>query len=357
MLERIERAVRRGERLDGEDALYLLRCPDLFAVGRLANEVRQRLHGDRATYIVNRHINHTNICVYRCTFCAFRRSPGDPDAYVLSPEEYLAAAAGAEAYSEVHTVGGNHKGLRLAYFEDLLRAFKACYPTVHAKFLTAVEIFDIARWERLPVETVLRRLIDAGLDSLPGGGAEIFAARVRRATCRGKAEAEQWLDVHRTAHRLGLRSTCTMLYGTVETDEEIVDHLSRLRSLQDETGGFTAFIPLAYQPENNAVAAGPTSGVLDLKIIATARLFLDNIPHVKAYWIMLGLKVAQVALHFGADDLDGTIVRECISHEAGAPSPEGVTEEELRRLIAEAGLVPVRRDSLYNEVPARSSVV
>lgn len=353
-MNQIESAIERGERISEEQALALLRSAELFAVGKLAHRVREGLYGKVTTYIVNRHINHTNVCIYRCSFCAFRRSASDEDAYTLSVDDYLRAAEGAEAYSEIHTVGGNNKELRLEYYEELLRAFKRRYPQVHAKFLTAVEIFDIARWDKIPVETVLRRLIDAGLDSLPGGGAEIFAPRVRKTICRGKADAEQWLEVHRTAHRLGLKSTATMLYGTVETDEEIIDHMSRLRKLQDETGGFTTFIPLAFQPENNAVKSGPTSGVKDLKVIAVARLFLDNIPHIKAYWIMLGLKTAQVALHFGADDIDGTVVREFISHEAGAPTPEGVSEEELRRLISEAGFIPVRRDSLYNEIPVGS---
>ena len=340
--------VRSGRRISPDDALALLRSPDLMQVGRLANLVREEKNGNLAYYNVNRHINHTNVCVYHCTFCAFRRDGHEDDAYTLSVDDFLARAEGSERVTEIHTVGGVNLDLRLPYFEELYSRVKARYPHLSMKSLTAVEIHDLARVEGMSYTDVLTRLRAAGLDSLPGGGAEIFAERVRKRTCGGKANAEEWLAVHAAAHRIGLRSNATMLYGHIETDEEIVDHMVRLRELQDRTGGFQVFIPLAYQPENNPLKVAEfTTGARDLRVIAASRVFLDNFDHIKAYWVMLGVKTAQLALAFGADDLDGSVQWETISHEAGATSPMCLTVEDLRQLIREAGRDPVERDTHY----------
>lgn len=340
----------RGERLSTDDGSRLFRDADLLALGALAHRVREARHGRRTSYIRNLHLNYSNVCALRCDFCGYSRAPGSPGAFTMTTEE---AAARAEAAArtgirEIHVVGGLHPDLPFHYYTDLLRALRARCPGVHLKAFTAIEIDHIASREGRPAEAVLADLRAAGLDSLPGGGAEIFAERVRRQLCPKKPGADRWLAIHRAGHRLGIPSTATMLYGHVETPEERVDHLLRLRALQDETGGFTAFVPLAYQPGPDRVGgiAGPTAQD-DLRAIAVARLLLDNVDHIKAYWVMLGLKLAPVALHFGADDLDGTIEEEKIAHMAGAGSPAGMTAEELRRLIREAGMEPVERDALY----------
>jgi len=348
-LDEIAAKVRSGRRISPDDALVLLRSPDLMQVGRLANRIREEKNGNVAYYNLNRHINHTNVCVYHCTFCAFRRNGDEPDAYTLSVDEFMKRAEGSERVTEIHTVGGVNLDLRLSYYEELYARVKARYPHLSMKSLTAVEIHDLARVEGLSYAEVLTRLRAAGLDSLPGGGAEIFAERVRKRTCGGKANAEEWLAVHEAAHRIGLRSNATMLYGHIETDEEIVDHLRRLRELQDRTGGFQVFIPLAYQPENNPLKVENfTTGARDLRVTAASRIFLDNFDHIKAYWVMLGVKTAQLALGFGADDLDGSVQWETISHEAGATSPVCLTVADLQRIIREAGRNPVERDTHYN---------
>jgi aminodeoxyfutalosine synthase len=342
--------------LGREDGLALYAHPNLLELGALANEVRERLHGDRTYFNRNFHINATNVCVASCMFCSFARlKEGDTGAYTMKLEEAWAKLQtrvdAGEPVTEIHIVNGLHDGLPFDYYTELLRGLKRIKPTIHLKAFTAVEIFYYHQRYGLSVEEVITRLREAGLDSLPGGGAEIFAPRVRRKICADKCTGDEWLDVHRTAHRLGLRSNCTMLYGTIETPEERVEHMLRLRELQAETGGFQTFIPLAFHPENNSLMKlpGPT-GVEDLRTYAVARLLLHNIPHLKAYWVMLGVKTAQTALWFGADDLDGTVQEEKIYHMAGAETPQTLTPDEIVRVIINAGRVPIERDTLYNVV-------
>lgn len=352
-LEDIAGRVARGERLSAGDGLRLFAHPDLLAVGRMADLVRRRLHGDTVFYNINRHINPTNVCMQECSFCAFGRKAADPLAYEMSHEEVYERAAScvAQGATELHIVAGLHPLFDLAWYEECFRGLKARQPQLHLKCMTAVEIAYFAKMERVSHREVIERLVAAGMQSMPGGGAEIFHPDVRREICDNKCDADEWIEIHRTAHALGLKSNCTMLYGHIEGPEHRVDHLLRLRALQDETGGLQAFIPLAFHPENTALAhlPGPT-GMLDLRVMAVSRLLLDNIPHVKAYWIMLGPKTAQVALSFGADDLDGTVVEERIVHMAGATSPEELPVAELQRLIREAGRIPVERDTLYRRV-------
>jgi aminodeoxyfutalosine synthase len=352
----IKDKLRDGEPLSFDDGVALYRHPNLLEVGTLANEVRQRLHGDRTYFNRNLHINATNVCVASCMFCSFARlKPGDAGAYTMSHEEawgkLRARVDAGEPLTEVHIVNGLHDGLPFDYYEELLRGLKRVKPSIHLKAFTAVEIFFFHQHFGLPIRTVLERLHAAGMDSLPGGGAEIFAPKVRKKICDDKCTADEWLEVHRVAHQLGLRSNCTMLYGHIETDEDRVDHLLRLRALQEETHGFQTFIPLAFHPDGNALMRlpGPT-GVEDLRTYAVSRLVLHNIPHVKAYWVMLGVKTAQSALWFGADDLDGTVQEEKIYHMAGAETPQAMTPAEIVRLIRTAGREPVERDTLYNVV-------
>jgi aminodeoxyfutalosine synthase len=355
MIEKIEA----GQRLSFEDGVALFHDPDLMKVGAWANRVRERMHGDRTYFNVNMHLNATNVCVADCKFCSFARlEEGMPGAYTMTIEEAVQKVTSRPAdLTEVHIVNGLHGNLPFDYYEELLRAIKRVRPGIHLKAFTAVEIAFFAAHFKMSVEEVLKRLIDAGLGSLPGGGAEIFAERVRRKICADKVDADGWIDVHRIAHRLGLRSNCTMLYGHIETVEERVDHLLRLRALQDETGGFQTFIPLAFHNENNALQnlPGPT-GVDDLRLFAVSRLLLDNIPHVKAYWAMLGVKAAQIAQWWGADDLDGTVEEEKIYKMAGSRAPDALTRPELVRLIQHAGRVPVERDTLYHVVRERFDV-
>lgn len=353
-MKEIYEKVKSGERLSFEDGVKLYKSNDLISIGMAADFVRRKLNGSRTYYIVNRHINYTNICVNRCRFCAFSRSEGEAGGYTMTVEEVVRKAAEERAgldFTELHIVGGLHPTEPFDYYVEMLSALKELMPEVHIQAFTAVEIAHMAKQGGLSVEEALVRLRDAGLGSLPGGGAEVFSSRIRSELCPEKLSSEGWLDVMRTAHRLGIRSNATMLYGHVETDEERVDHLVRLRELQEETGGFLSFIPLSYHPYSTELGgSGSTSGVLDLKTIAISRLMLDNFGHVKVFWIMLGLKLAQVGLSFGADDFDGTVVEEKITHSAGAETPEGLTVEDIRRLINETGTVPVERDTLYNEV-------
>jgi len=352
----IKEKVRTGEPLSLEDGVALYQHPNLLELGALANEVRERLHGNRTFFNRNFHINATNVCVASCMFCSFARlKEGDPGAYTMKHEEAWARLQSrvdaGEPVTEIHIVNGLHDGLPFEYYTELLAGLKRIKPSIHLKAFTAVEIFYYHQHYGLPVIEVLERLRAAGLDSLPGGGAEIFAPRVRKRICADKCTGDEWLDVHRTAHRLGLRSNATMLYGTVETHEERVDHMLQLRTLQDETGGFQTFIPLAFHPENNDLTKLPApTGIEDLRTYAVARLLLDNIPHIKAYWIMLGVKTAQTALWFGADDLDGTVQEERIYHMAGAETPQTLTPDEIVRIIVAAGRTPVERDTLYNVV-------
>ncbi|MBM3477297.1 MAG: aminofutalosine synthase MqnE, partial [Armatimonadetes bacterium] len=332
---------------------------DILELGELANRVRERKNGNVTYFIVNRHINYTNICVNRCRFCAFSREQGAEGAYAMTVDEIVEAASCVPGrFTELHIVGGLHPDLPLSYYQEMLSALKAVLPEVHLQAFTAVEIAHMARLAGLSVRESLQRLIEAGLGSLPGGGAEVFATRVREAVCPVKLSGDDWLSVMRTAHHLGLRSNATMLYGHIETPEEKVDHLLRLRALQDETGGFMAYIPLAYHSGNTDLGGRPsTTGTEDLREVAIGRLALDNFDHVKSFWIMQGLKLAQVSLWFGADDLDGTVTEERITHAAGATTPQSLTRDELCALICEAGRVPVERDTVYNVVCADAASV
>jgi aminodeoxyfutalosine synthase len=346
--------VMRGRRLDEADALRLYETPDIHVLGMLADHVRRRLVGDAAFYNINRHIDYSNVCVADCRFCAYSRSPGEKGAWELSREEIVKKAREArekEGVTELHVVGGLHPGLSFQWYEGLLRDLKAAVPDVHLKCFTAVEIHYFSETFRMTHAEVLRRLMESGLGSLPGGGAEIFHPEVREKICPGKADAEQFLAVHRAAHVLGLKTNVTMLYGHVETYAHRVDHLARLRALQDETQGFQVFIPLAFHPENTGLEGRlRVSGIEDLKNLAVSRLFLDNFPHLKAYWVTLGTRLAQIALAFGVDDLDGTVMEETIHHMAGSDAPQTMTRAGLESLIREAGREPVERDSLYRPV-------
>jgi aminodeoxyfutalosine synthase len=352
-LKPIAEKVFAGERLTHEDGIALYRSPDLLAVGWLANFIREKRHGNICYFNVNRHINPTNVCVAHCRLCAFGRDANAPGAYTFALEEiWQRAEQGVrEGATEFHLVGGLHPDLPFEYFLDLMRGLKQRCPTVHLKAFTMVEVGYFARIAKLSIRDTLIALKESGVDSLPGGGAEIFNPRVRRVICDHKTSGQQWLNIARTAHQIGLRSNATMLYGHIETEEERVEHLLLLRALQDETHGFVAFIPLAFHPENTALAHLPKpTGYADLKSIAVARLLLDNFDHIKAYWIMLSPSIAQIALRFGADDLDGTVVEEKIYHDAGATTSQFTPRAELERLIRAAGRVPVERDTLYNPI-------
>jgi aminodeoxyfutalosine synthase len=352
-LEPIAGKVLAGERLSFDDGVALFRTNDLLAVGWLSNHVREKRHGDICYYNVNRHINPTNVCVAHCRLCAFGRSPDAPGAYTYALEEiYQRAAQGvSEGATEFHIVGGLHPSLTFDHYLEMIRGLKQRFPHVHLKALTMVEIGYFSRITKLTPREVLLRLKEAGVDSMPGGGAEIFNPRVRKVICDHKTSGRLWLDIARTAHQIGLRSNATMLYGHIETHEERVEHLVQLRELQDETGGFVTFIPLAFHPENTALAHLPKpTGIDDLKLIAVSRLMLDNFDHIKAYWIMLTPPVAQIALRFGADDIDGTVIEEKIYHDAGATTPQHMTRAGLERLIRAAGRVPFERDTLYRPI-------
>jgi aminodeoxyfutalosine synthase len=352
----IREKVEAGQRLSFDDGLFLAEEGDLFTLGELANLVRERKNGNFAYYNVNTHLNPTNVCVYRCTFCAFRADLKSPKGYVMSDEQILQRAAEADrrGATELHIVGGLHHQLPYDWYLHVVRIIHQAHPRLHLKAYTAVEWDWFARLTNRPTRDLLAEFKEAGLGSLPGGGAEIFHPEVRDLICEHKADADAWLRIHREAHELGLRTNATMLYGHIEKATHRIDHLCRLRELQDETGGFQTFIPLAFHPDNTRLAEErhipKASGLLDLKTMAVSRLMLDNFPHVKAYWVMLGIKTAQLALSFGADDIDGTVVHEKIYHDAGSDSPQELTVAELRRLIEEAGRVPVERDTLYHEV-------
>lgn len=350
--------VEAGTRLTFDDGMALEGSSDLFALGEMANLVRERYNGNFGYYNINTHLNPTNVCVYKCDFCAFRADMDDPRAYTMGEDQVKQRAAQAHdrGATELHIVGGLHHKLPFSYYVDVVRWVKEAAPEIHVKAYTGVEIEWFKKIARLSTREVLAQLIDAGLGSLPGGGAEIFHPEVREEICGAKATTDQWFDAHRTAHQLGLHSNATMLYGHIEKPHHRIDHLVRLRELQDETGGFQTFIPLAFHPDNSRMDEIPkASGVMDLKTMAISRLMLDNFPHIKAYWVMLGIKTAQVALAFGADDLDGTVVHETIYHEAGAETPQEITVAEIRRLISEAGRVPVERDTLYHRVERSES--
>jgi aminodeoxyfutalosine synthase len=347
-----------GQRLSFDDGIAMFRSSDILALGYMANIVRERLNGNVTFFNVNRHINPTDVCVASCRLCAFGKKARDPKAYTMSLDQVweTAGRGWTEAITEFHIVGGLHPELTLDWYCEMLRGLKVRFPQVHLKAFTMVEISYLAQRQKFPVREVLQRLKDAGMDSMPGGGAEIFSERVRRIICDHKIDGAEWLEIARTAHKIGLKSNCTMLYGHVETEEDRADHLVKLRALQDDTHGFVTYIPLAFHPDNTALQHVPrTSGFDDLKNIAIARLMLDNIQHIKAYWIMMTPKIAQVAQRFGSDDIDGTVVEEKIYHDAGATTSQSLRRGELLRLIRAAGREPLERDTLYRPVERTES--
>ena len=346
--------VHAGERLSFDDGLALYQ-PDvpLHALGELANFVRERKNGNVTYYNINTHLNPTNICLYRCTFCAFRADLRSAKGYAMSDDQIL--ARGQEAVdngcTEMHIVGGLHHQKKYEWYVDMVRILHNAYPQLHLKAWTGVEINWFEFLTKKSVREILQDLIDAGLGSLPGGGAEIFHPEVRHKICEHKADASKWFEIHRTAHEMGLKTNCTMLYGHIEKPLHRIDHLIRLRELQDETGGFQTFIPLAFHPDNTGLDhIKKPSAIEDLRTMAISRLMLDNIQHIKAYWIMLGIGTAQAALAYGANDMDGTVRHELIYHDAGATTPEMLSVSRIRELIAEAGREPVERDTVYNRV-------
>jgi aminodeoxyfutalosine synthase len=349
--ESIARNVTAQQRISSEEALFLFQANDLLTIGELAALANERKNGKNVFFNVNRHINPTNICVNRCAFCAFSRTSGEEGAYTLALDEICRRSGEAqdEGATEVHIVGGLHPDLPLEYYEEVLRAIRTVAPLLHIKAFTAVEIDYFARISGNSIQQVLERLLTAGLGSMPGGGAEILVEEVRQKICPEKIPGQRWLEIIRLAHRAGLKTNATMLYGHVETHADRVAHMDMLRRLQDDTGGFQAFIPLAFQPENSDLKLDirGTSGLDDLKTLAIARIFLDNFDHIKAYWVMLGEKIAQVSLAFGVNDLDGTVVEEKIGHDAGAASPQSLSKEGIISLIRKAGRTPVERDTLY----------
>ena len=352
-LQPIAAKVPAGERLSAEDGLTLYESSDLLAIGWLANHVREKRHGNICYYNINRHINPTNVCGAHCKLCAFGRDNDAAGAYTYSLDEiwHRAGQGVAEGATEFHIVGGLHPDLPFSFYLDMIRGLKQRFPQVHLKAFTMVEVGFYSRISKLSVRDTLLAMKDAGVDSLPGGGAEIFNPRVRKVICDHKTSGRMWLDIARTAHEVGLRSNATMLYGHIETPEERVEHLLLLRELQDRTKGFQTFIPLAFHPDNTALDYLPKpTGFDDLKTIAVSRLLLDNFDHIKAYWIMLTPQIAQIALRFGADDMDGTVIEEKIYHDAGATTPQHMTRAGLERLIRAAGRVPLERDTLYNRV-------
>jgi aminodeoxyfutalosine synthase len=357
-LQTIYEKVEASERLSFDDGVAMFRSGDILSLGYMASLVRERLHGDTTYFNVNRHINPTDVCVASCRLCAFGKRAKDPKAYTMSLEQVweIAGKGYAEAVTEFHIVGGLHPELSLDWFCQMIAGLKERYAGVHLKAFTMVEIAFLAKRAKISIRETLERLKAAGVDSLPGGGAEVFSERVRRIICDHKIDGNEWLETARQAHQIGLKSNCTMLYGHLETPEDLTDHLVKLRGVQDETGGFVTYIPLAFHPDHTALSHLPkTSGFNDLKQIAIARLMLDNIPHIKAYWIMLTPSMAQIAQRFGANDIDGTVVEEKIYHDAGATTEQHLRRKDLLRLIREAGREPVERDTAYRPVTRTES--
>ena len=343
-----------GGRIDEAEALLLFGHDDLLALGELAQTVNERRNGRRVFFNVNRHINHTNICVNRCRFCAFFRTADQPGAYLMTLDQIRERAEEAlsQGATEIHVVGGLHPDLPFEFYLEMLSTIRAVSPTLHVKAFTAVEIAYLAGFAELSIPETLERLKMAGLGSLPGGGAEIFEPGVRNQLCPEKISGAEWLAIMEQVHGAGLKSNATMLYGHLETVADRVDHMRQLRELQDRTGGFQVFIPLAFQPEHSQlkIAGSGTSGVDDLRTLAVARIYLDNFANIKAYWVMLGEKIAQVSLAFGVNDLDGTVVEERIGHEAGADTPQTMSRDDIVSMIRKAGRIPVERDTLYREL-------
>ena len=352
-IQAIADKVQASERLSFDEGLLLDEQTELHTLGQLANIVRERRNGNFAYYNTNIHLNPTNVCVYRCRFCAFRADLKDEKAYTFTDDmlrtRVLEGRAGGA--TEIHVVGGLHHKKSFDWYLNVVRVIHETCPEIHIKAWTPVEINWFSFMTKKPIRWVLEQMVEAGLGSMPGGGAEIFDEDVRRQICEHKADSDVWFDVHRTAHELGLRSNATMLYGHVEQAKHRIDHLLRLRDLQDKTRGFQTFIPLAFHPDNTELADIPKPDILfDLRMMAVSRLMLDNFDHIKAYWIMLGEQTAQLALSYGADDIDGTVIHELIYHDAGAKTPEGMTVDQMHRLIREAGRIPVERDTLYRRV-------
>ena len=355
LFETVRAKIENGARISDAEALALFESGDLLAIGELAALANRRLNGDKVYFNVNRHINYTNLCVNRCTFCAFSKGVEDEGCYTLAINDILAKAAEASAAgaTEIHMVGGLHPDLPFDFYLEMLASIKADNPKLHIKAFTAVEIDYFASLTEQPVEAVIEELKAAGLGSMPGGGAEILGQPVRELICPEKISGERWLEVTEKVHRAGLKTNATMLFGHLEGYPDRIDHLAKLRRLQDKTGGFQAFIPLAFQPDNTRVPGAKGVGGVDaLKTLAISRIYLDNFRHIKAYWVMLGLKIAQVALAFGVNDLDGTVVEEKIGHDAGADSPQALSKEQIVAQIRKAGKIPVERDTLYRELKA-----
>ncbi|MFH1076827.1 MAG: aminofutalosine synthase MqnE [Pseudomonadota bacterium] len=349
-LEDIYENIEEGERLSFEQGVRLYRSNNILALGSLANIVREKKNKNKAYYIHNQHLNYSNICINQCKFCAFGKEKNDPSAYVMSIEEIADKIKERikEPVSEVHIVGGLNPDLPFNYYINMLKAIKQIRPQIHIQAFTIVEIAHLANIAGKPIALIIEQLKEAGLGSIPGGGAEVFSARIRERLCPKKLSPDSWIEIAKKIHRMGLRSNATMLYGHIETFEECLEHLITLRAAQDETGGFLAFIPLAFHPKNTALDnLSQTTGFHDLKQIAIARLMLDNFDHIKAYWVMVGTSLAQTALWFGADDIDGTVIEEKITHMAGGETSQALTREELKRLIREADREPVERDTLY----------
>lgn len=349
-LERIADKLKAGGRLDLQDGIDCLTTSDLYGLGAMAHAVKQQRYGRRVSYVFNRQINPSNVCVLTCSFCDFAARPNSPKGYELSMDEILAACR--DDVREVHIVGGLHPKWKYEFYLDMIRAIRQEFPQIQIKAWTAVEVDFFAKLAKKDVREVLTDLKEAGLDAMPGGGAEVLSDRVRKALFPTKIGANRWLEIHRLAHEIGIKSNATLLYGHIETAEEVADHMLQLREVQDATCGFMSFIPLALQHGNTGLANRPTAAALDLRIIATSRLMLDNFPHIKAYWVMLGIPTATVALNFGADDLDGTIGKETIAHMAGATSPVELIRGQLEDMIRDAGMIPCERDALYNAVEA-----
>ncbi len=346
----IAEKVLNGERLSFEDGIKLFQTNDILTLGKLADYVNRKKNGRLVYFVVNRHINLTNLCIGNCKFCAFRREKGDPDAYELTIDQVLKKIEEFKGISEIHIVSGLHPDWNYDYYVQLLKSIKESFPHIHIQAFTAEEIDHLSRISGKPIETVLSELIEAGLDSIPGGGAEIFNESLRKKLCPNKLSSEKYLKIHETAHKFGLKSNASILYGHIETYADRIDHLLRLRELQDKTGGFQAFMAFAYHPKNTQLGGNFTTGFDDLKMLSIARLMLDNFQHIRAFWIMLGEKLAQVSLHFGVNDLDGTVVEESITRSAGAETGSFMPKERLIKLIKEAGKIPVERDTIYNVI-------
>ncbi|MEW6108781.1 MAG: aminofutalosine synthase MqnE [Nitrospirota bacterium] len=353
MLIKIKNKVLSGKRITGDDALKLFESDDIFTLGALASYAAEKKNGKKAYFIRNRHINPTNICINRCRFCAFSRSKGQEGAFELTINDIIKKLRSAH-YTEVHIVGGLHPDWPFEYYLKIISTIKRFFPKLHIKAFTAVEVDFFSRISGLSLEDTLKALKKNGLGSMPGGGAEIFDAGIRNRLCPEKIQGDRWLDVMETAHKVGLKTNATMLYGHIENHSHRVHHLVKLRELQDKTGGFQAFIPLAFHPKNTLISGTYTSGIDDLKTIAVSRLVLDNFDHIKAYWIMLGEKISQLALRFGADDIDGTVIEEKITHSAGALTGEHLTADQLVNMIKKSGKIPVERDSFYRRVKHRT---